>query len=186
MEFLEQIDRSLMLFFNGMHSPFFDFVFSNLSKTLVGLPIYLLIIYFVIKQYGAKEGAIVIALLIASVGLADRISVVAFKDVFMRYRPCHNLEIRDQLHMLSDYCGGQYGFVSSHAANVFAVAGFCFFALRQRKTFVIIVLVWAALVAYSRVYLAKHYPADIFAGAILGFLVAWIVYKLYAAIRKKR
>ena len=45
-----------------------------------------------------------------------------FKNVFQRLRPCHNPQIADWVHIVNNKCGGQFGFVSSHAANVFAFA----------------------------------------------------------------
>ena len=47
-------------------------------------------------------------------------SVHLFKEVFERERPCHVLEgVR-----VVDRCGGNYGFVSSHASNCFAITFF--------------------------------------------------------------
>jgi len=37
----------------------------------------------------------------------------------------------------------------------------------------------AAVVAISRIYLARHYPLDVLAGAFIGFLCAWLVLVVY-------
>lgn len=112
--------------------------------------------------------------------LADRISVLCFKDVFCRLRPCHALE---GVRMFRTSCGGQYGFISSHAANVVALA--LFLSLQCRKTNVrrphlaaALLFLWACIVCYSRPYLGKHYPGDVVCGAAVGLLIGWSVFLL--------
>ena len=46
-------------------------------------------------------------------------------------------------------------------------------------------LVWAALVAYSRVYLGVHYVGDILAGAVAGILIAQLIYWIYTLLEKR-
>jgi undecaprenyl-diphosphatase len=75
------------------------------------------------------------------------------------------------------HCGGQYGFASSHASNTFALATFLFLLYRNKWSK--LMLGWAVVVSYSRIYAGVHYPADILVGAILGALSAIIVYFLY-------
>ena len=77
--------------------------------------------------------------------------------------------------------GGKYGFVSSHAANTFAIAAFLTSALSSYRPWAGIVLyLWAFISSYSRIYIGFHYPGDILCGAILGLLIGlllWIVFQ---------
>ncbi len=83
--------------------------------------------------------------------------------------------------------GGKYGFVSSHAANTFAVAAFLTAALRNNYKWIGIVLyLWAFISSYSRIYLGFHYPADILCGAILGILVGLILWKVFQLVVVKK
>ena len=111
--------------------------------------------------------------------IGDQSSVKLFKDVFERLRPCHNPEITDLVHTLYGKCGGQYGFVSSHATNSFALAIFSGFLLKSKYKYILpLMLLWAALVSYSRIYVGVHYPADILGGMILGSIVGILVFWL--------
>jgi len=177
MELLEHLDRTLIVFINGLHSPFFDTFFYYVSKTYVGAPIYLFAIFLFYKIFQYKKAILYTILLIACVGAADLISVHAFKEVFLRYRPSHNLDIQDALHYVNGYRGGMFGFVSSHAANVFAFAVFSSLIFK-RKAITITVLSWAMLVSYSRIYLGVHYPADILGGAIIGSAISYVIYRI--------
>ncbi|MBP8040456.1 MAG: phosphatase PAP2 family protein [Bacteroidales bacterium] len=168
-------DVSLFLFLNDQRNPFFDFVFWWASAPLAWVPVYVILLYLVIKIYRWQSIFVVIFTIIL-ISLTDQISVHFFKDMFMRLRPCHNPEIQAQVDTLNGYCGGQYGFVSSHAANYFGIATFLsvlFF--RKIRFFIPLIMFWAALIAYSRIYLGVHYPADICCGAILGIILGLIV-----------
>jgi undecaprenyl-diphosphatase len=117
-----------------------------------------------------------IALLIT---LSDQGSVQLFKNVFHRPRPCHATDLQLVVHTV-EKCGGPYGFISSHAANSFALAWFISFLLKGYvKRISLIMFGWASLIIYSRVYLGVHYPGDVIAGALYGMLVGWLVQLLY-------
>lgn len=115
--------------------------------------------------------------------LSDRISVLCFKDVFQRLRPCQSLE---DVRMFRTSCGGLYGFVSSHAANVFALALFLSLRFRKRGVhpwlFTTLMFLWAAVVGYSRPYLGKHYPGDVVCGALVGLIIGLVVYGIVQSI----
>ena len=120
--------------------------------------------------------------------LADQGSVHLFKDTVCRLRPCHALE---GVRMFRTHCGGQYGFVSSHAANAFALVSFILLTLKayastKCHTYVAIALiVWAVATCYSRAYLGKHYPGDLLCGALFGVLVGWLVWMIFKWVEKK-
>ena len=180
MEFLEQLDTQLFLFLNGLNSPLWDTIMYWISYRYTWIPLYIAtLIYFVYKQ--KYKAIITIILAIGVIALADQISVNLFKNVFLRYRPCHNTDIKDLVHIVHGHCGGQYGFVSSHAANAFGFASFSALVLQKRNISVALII-WAIIVSYSRVYLGVHYPADIIGGAILGLSSGLFMYLIYQKI----
>jgi len=115
--------------------------------------------------------------LIIAVGFADWFNSAVLKDIFMRPRPCKTLE---GVHLLVP-CGSGYSLPSSHAANNFTFASFIFLA-HNRLRFVC--LLFAAIVALSRIFVGVHYPFDVLSGAIVGCCIGFIFYILTIQIEK--
>lgn len=140
------------------------------------------LIYLFIANW--KSTAVLLLFAILLIVLADRISVLAFKETVMRYRPSHNLDLANQLSFLNNYRGGKYGFVSSHAANTLAIATFFSLTIR-RKSISILLFSWTFLVCISRIYLGVHYPSDVFCGGLLGIAIGILVYTLYKKFERR-
>lgn len=178
-ESLIHMDKAVFRFFNTIiANPLFDWIMPIITnQNIWAVP--MIIIIFSLLFKGGRRGRIAVAIIIISVGLADAASAQILKPFFARLRPSH--ELTEGIRILMGK-GGQYGFVSSHAANVFAAAVvFGYFYPRYKSTYFII----AALVAFSRVYVGVHYPADIIFGALLGFGLAWAVLSLWVIIKMR-
>jgi undecaprenyl-diphosphatase len=171
LEYLKDLDTRLLLIINGAHSATFDFIMFWLSDKLIWIPMYLFLVWQLYKLYGKKVWLILIFAGMTAV-LSDWGSVQLFKNTIQRLRPCHEPALEGLLHLINGKCGGQYGFVSSHAANTFGVAFFCFglFTSGRTRYLAKALIVWAALVSFSRIYLGVHYPLDVLAGAGWGVL----------------
>ena len=169
MDFFIQIDTELFIFLNKFHSSFFDEIMWWLSYKYTSLPLYLFILFFLFKKFKWK-GFIPMLAIIIGITIADQVSVHLFKEVFQRLRPCHNPELADLVHIVKNKCGGQYGFVSSHATNVFVIASYVSLIFKNKYS-TILILFWASLISYSRIYLGVHFPADVLVGAMLGAFI---------------
>ena len=177
-ESLESFDRSIIIFFNGQHSSLLDQVMWFLSGPWLVF-ILLPFLYFIFQSYTKVQITWILLSIVLTIDLTDQLSVHAFKEVFQRYRPSHNLLIMDQLHFhrYTDgtfYQGGKYGFVSSHAANYFGVLT-VIWQLISAKWVKYLLLTLVLLVLYSRMYLGVHYLSDLICGALLGYVLAIVV-----------
>ena len=83
---------------------------------------------------------------------------------------------------LVDGCGKLYGFASGHASNSFALATFLVFSLRTTFKPMIWMLVWAGLVTYSRIYVGEHYPGDVIVGALIGSILAFVLFYAFKKV----
>jgi undecaprenyl-diphosphatase len=180
---IENADRELFLLLNGFNNHFFDVLMAAVSNRFTWIPLYILFVFFLYKQYSFKHLSVILLLVAGLIFTSDQCSVLLFKNLFARYRPCHNEEIKQFVHVVDSYCGGKYGFISSHASNFSALSVFLLFVFRNvnSKT-VFMFTAWVLLISYSRIYLGVHYPADVFAGilfgSLLGFIFAFICKKI--------
>ena len=185
MDFFTDIDSQLFLFLNGLHADWLDPIMIAITQMWVWLPIYLFLIYLTVKQYGKRCW-----LLFLAVGLvvlcSDQLSSHVCKPVFQRLRPCYNVDFQDLIYLPKGMAGGHYGFVSSHAANTFAIGTFLTAALRKNTKWIgWLLFMWAFLSSYSRIYIGYHYPGDILCGAVLGILIGLIIWKLFQILEKR-
>ena len=172
MEWLNSIDILLFKLINNNGFVEIDKAMLFVSNKLTWIPLYILLLYLLFKKYSTNFIWIIISLSLL-IFLADYGSVHWFKEVFERLRPCHQLE---DVRLVKE-CGGLYSFVSSHAANTFAIAFFIGLVFKNIWGFIYL-FSWAALIGYSRVYLGVHFPFDIVGGMFWGLFVSLLVYRL--------
>ena len=178
-DFLESVDHALIQTINGCNSEWMDQFMWFFSGPFIVIPIVLLISWTLYKSYSLRESGWILFGIIITIALADLSSVYLFKEVFMRYRPSHHIELSQQLHFYQFdngdfYQGGKYGFVSSHAANYFALLVLVYGLIQKYWMKILLVLI-ILIILYSRVYLGVHYVSDVICGAILGYLIAKLV-----------
>lgn len=141
------------------------------SSTWLWLPLYGFLAYCLYRDHLRSNLPWIALAAGIVVVLTDQGSVNLFKEVFQRLRPCHEGDLKGLVNLVSGNCGGQFGFVSSHAANVFGLAAFFSVAIPQIGTKGLLLFGWAAIVSLSRVYLGVHYPFDVIIGAVFGGIV---------------
>ncbi len=184
-EKLKDFDADFVLFFNGLHTPFLDSLFFTVSKTFVWIPLYLLLLYYVIRFYKNYSWLVLIfiALLIT---LSDQFASGFVKPLVLRYRPTHNEFISPMIHLVNGYTGGLYGFISSHAANVFALTTFLTIVLKEANLkWLWLLWIWATVVSFSRIYLGVHYLSDILGGALSGVFFGLLISRIFLILHRR-
>lgn len=184
-EKLKDFDADFVLFFNGLHTPFLDSLFFIISKTFVWIPLYLLLLYYVVRFFKHRSWLVLIfiALLIT---VSDQFASGFVKPLVLRYRPTHNEFISPMIHLVNGYTGGLYGFISSHAANVFALTTFLTIVLKEANLkWLWLLWIWATVVSFSRIYLGVHYLSDILGGALSGMFFGWLISRIFLILHRR-
>jgi len=168
-----EIDKEVFLNLNSLYSDYWDTVMLMITRKETWIPFYAILVFYIIKIYRSK--AIPILFFIALTILAsDQLSVL-IKDSVQRLRPVHDPVIGSLVHNVLRK-GSLYGFVSSHAANSFAIFAFTSRVFKNRSYWILSFL-WAAIFSYSRIYAGVHYPLDILGGAVLGWIVGVLFFR---------
>jgi len=184
-ETLLEWDHELFLYLNGLGTPSWDTFWQFISHKLSAIPIYLFLLLLSYQKYGLKKTVILIISVALLITVSDQLSNF-FKYGLGRLRPCHDPEFMDVMRLVKSRCGGKFSYFSAHAANSFALAIFFWHILKSElKSMSLLVLIWACLVAYSRVYIGVHFPLDILTGALLGSLFGWLFSKLFIFVLRK-
>jgi undecaprenyl-diphosphatase len=130
------------------------------------------------KNWGKKPIIITVVVVALMILFTDQITNI-FKYGFERQRPCHVEALMSKMRIVREGCGGPYGFFSGHASNAMTVAIFVGLMLKDKFKYAIYMLViWAIVMGYSRIYVGVHYPLDVFCGLIFGSFSGFLFYKL--------
>ena len=182
-EYLNGIDADALLAVNGLHDMFQDAFWWMVTAKWSSLLLVLALAWILLHQ-NRRHALLVLAMLVLSILVADQVSSGLIKHLVERLRPTHDPSLESMVHVINGYRGGLYGFVSSHAANSFAVATLLALVMRHRVV-TLSMFTWALLQCYSRVYLGVHYPGDILGGIIVGVLAGWLVWQLMRWIERR-
>ncbi len=178
-EQLKNLDREILLFINSHHNSFFDSVMWFASDKTSWVPLYFFLCILLIWKYKQRAWLMVL-LIIPLIVASDMFTSEILKPLTGRLRPSHQPGLGNLLHYVNNYRGGIFSFPSSHAANSFALITYlCLITAKQIKWLLYLLIPFAVLVSYSRMYLGVHYPSDVLVGTIIGVLLGWIFYKIY-------
>ena len=182
---LIELDKQLLLWFNGSQSLYLDSLVRTLTNALTWIPFYLTLFYVVIKN---NENVQKILLVLASAGLcvliAGTIDDTIVKPTVARWRPTHDPQIGLLVDIVDGYRGGKYGFFSAHAANTFSIAIFFWWLVRSRLLTCAMVI-WSLINCWTRLYLGVHYPGDILCGLCWGACAGSLGYWFYLRVASR-
>ena len=185
LEELLQSDKNIFLFLNHLGTPTWDVFWLFVTNKLSAIPLYIVLAFLFYKSFGLKRTLLVLVVIALMITATDQVANL-FKYGFKRLRPCHDEEIGALVRLVKSSCGGQYGYFSAHASNSFAIALFLGQLLKEKyKNIGYLLLFWALIVAYSRIYIGVHYPLDVITGSLIGLIFSWLFIKLYIFATQK-
>ncbi len=185
LEKILEYERSLFFALNGSDSAFLDHFMWLYSGRIVWLPLAFFIIVVLVYKKDWRESVLILLSIVLVVTLCDQFASHLMKPMFTRFRPTHHPDFMNEVQTVFNYRGGRYGFISSHAANAFGFAMYMTLLFRYRPLFGWTIFIWAAITAYTRIYLGVHFISDIIPGAIIGVFFGYIVFVLYSKVRMK-
>lgn len=176
MEFLYQLDCWILMCIQSLRqdwmTPFWKTItlMGNAGWIWIVLTLYLIFL----PQCRKTGAATLFALLMGAF-----ITNILFKPMFARIRP---YEVIDGLTLLVAR-QRDYSFPSGHSCAAFAAATVCWKMLPRRYGGSILLL--AALMAFSRLYVGVHYPSDVLGGIIIGTAAGLTAVRLVRRIPSK-
>lgn len=181
---LLQFDQDLFFIINrGWANPLFDLVLPWFRNMYFWAPLYIFLAAYLVVNFG-KKGWVAVGWILLTFAFTDMVSSSLIKPWVERVRPCNDALLVDYVRLLVK-CGGGFSFTSSHATNHFGFAVITASLLRPYFRWLMpVLLLWAAVISLSQVYVGVHYPVDITMGALLGTAIALIMAFLYHKLFK--
>jgi len=139
----------------------------------------IIILFFYLAIMNGRRGQIALVILIVVVGLTDSFSTFILKPYFGRIRPSY--DIYEYINLLVAK-GGKWSMPSNHAANISAIAVVLSYFYDKMK---IPLYSLAVIIAFSRVYVGVHYPADVLLGGLIGYGMAWSILTLWVILKMR-
>ncbi len=160
---------------NGFANPIFDIIMPPLSNCggFVTLLV-LCILAILILRYYKKEKYLEIAKLCLYALILSGIIAACLKLTYQSPRPFTVLEHVRQLTIPSE----PNSFPSGHSSSALSVVTVLVWTLRENKILIGLLIAFALIIGFSRVYVGVHYPFDVFIGGLVGILSGVVVLKL--------
>lgn len=183
-ETLLKYDTDLFLFLNSLGSETWDGFWLIVTAKWSSIPLYAVLLYLIYKHYGIKATLIVMVSVALMITATDQLANL-FKYGIQRPRPCQVEALKGTMRFVADICG-RYGYFSAHAASSMAAAVFLGLLLKKWYNYLpFLLLFWAVIIGYSRIYLGVHYPLDVITGMFFGGILGWVFFRLQRRAREK-
>ncbi len=184
MHTLQQLDTELFIYLNNLGSKPWDSLWLGITNKWYSIPIYVVLLFLVYKNLGIKKTGMVVLLVAALITCTDQLANV-FKHGFERPRPCQLDALMQQARFIAVRCGS-FGFFSAHAASSMGLAIFLGTVLRNKLRYLLpLLILWACIIGYSRIYVGVHYPGDVLTGMFIGGIIGYCFYLLFDFVSAK-
>ena len=172
-------DKELFTALNGLGTTAWDPFWMFITDKWSSIPLYLALLFIAFYFLGRKKALILLVTVALMIAATDQLANL-FKYGFERLRPCYDPDLESVVRLVKSSCGGKFGYFSAHAANSFALATMFSVGFKKYlRVLPVFLLLWALMVAYSRIYIGVHFPLDVMTGMAVGGLNGLIFYLLY-------
>jgi Membrane-associated phospholipid phosphatase len=169
-----EFDKELFLTINNKHVEWLDPIMVFFSSYYSWAAIALLLLAYIVKN-GEKKWTLGIFTILTA--LSTNLTNLLIKTIIARPRPIHEPDFIDIIHSPERY-DASYSFFSAHSSTSFSLALFTVLVV-SNKYVKALAITWASIVAYSRIYLGKHYPLDVITGILFGVMMAVVWKRIY-------
>lgn len=167
-------DKQLLLFLHSQGNTSWDGFWLFITNPIHWFPLYLIVFILGYKDFGTKK-AILISLFTSLGALTTLVIVMFIKNASQRLRPINDNSINNAIRILIE--DADFSFVSGHSSVSFTIAFLSYWILKKKYPAILLIFLFPILFAYSRIYLAAHFPIDILFGMLLGYLIAKLYFK---------
>lgn len=160
---------------NGCANPAFDVIMPHISDCggFVTLLVICVLAILVLRHYKRQRYLEIAKMCLYALVLSGLIAA-CLKLAYHSPRPFTVLENVRQLTIPTE----PNSFPSGHTSSTFSVVSVLVWTLRENKAGVCLLVLFAFLLAFSRIYVGAHYPFDVLVGAVVGVSSGAIVLKL--------
>lgn len=182
LESIVQLDQQLLIYLHGLGSETYDPFWLYITKQLNWWPFFLVLFYFLFKKLSLKQLGLLVIVIALFFVFTDQMTNV-FKYGIKRLRPLNEPDLIGKVRVLKDT--KSFSFFSGHASNSMGAMVFLFLILKRYYKYAWVIFFFPLIFAYTRIYLALHYPGDILCGFIFGGVSGFLFFTLFKYLNKK-
>lgn len=181
-ENLIEKDQQLLIYLNNLGTDFLDPIFMYITHQINWWPFFLIIIFLLLKKISLKQFGLLVLILTVFFVFTDQMTNLVKYSVD-RLRPVNDPLIEPYLRVLRK--ANSPSFFSGHASNSSGSILIIFLIMKRYYKYAWLIFFFPLIFAYTRIYLALHYPLDILCGYIFGLSSGFLFYYIFRYFNNK-
>ena len=175
-------DQQLLIYLNNLGTSFLDPIFMYITHQINWWPFFILLIFLSLKKISLKQFGLLVLVLTVFFVFTDQMTNVV-KYAVARLRPVNDPLIEPYLRVLRK--ANSPSFFSGHASNSSGSILIIFLIMKRYYKYAWLIFFFPLIFAYTRIYLALHYPLDILCGYIFGLSSGFLFYYIFRYFNNK-
>ncbi len=181
-ENLIEKDQQLLIYLSNLGTDFLDPIFMYITHQINWWPFFLIIIFLLLKKISLKQFGLLVLILTVFFVFTDQMTNLVKYSVD-RLRPVNDPLIEPYLRVLRK--ANSPSFFSGHASNSSGSILIIFLIMKRYYKYAWLIFFFPLIFAYTRIYLALHYPLDILCGYIFGIASGFLFYYIFRYFNNK-